>query len=131
MSVTHTRKGGIKMLPEIIISIARICHEANRAYCITIGDNSQPSWEDAPEWQKDSAIAGVNYHYYNENTTPAMSHESWMKQKVEEGWVYGELKDPVAKTHHCMVPYEELPFEQRMKDYLFKGIVDSFKEAKN
>ena len=27
--------------------IARVCHEVNRAYCQAIGDNSQPTWEDA------------------------------------------------------------------------------------
>ena len=32
---------------------------ANRAYCQMIGDNSQSTWEDAPEWQKQSARKGV------------------------------------------------------------------------
>jgi hypothetical protein len=40
---------------EAIDQVARVCHEANRAYCQTLGDNSQPAWDDAPEWQKDSA----------------------------------------------------------------------------
>lgn len=39
--------------------IAKIAHEANRIYCQTLGDYSQPPWEDAPDWQKNSAIAGV------------------------------------------------------------------------
>jgi len=29
------------------MNIAKVCHEANRAYCESIGDNSQLSWEDA------------------------------------------------------------------------------------
>jgi hypothetical protein len=29
--------------------IAKVCHETNRAYCETLGDNSQPPWEEAPE----------------------------------------------------------------------------------
>ena len=28
--------------------IAMICHEANRAYCAANGDESQPSWNEAP-----------------------------------------------------------------------------------
>ena len=32
-----------------IEACARAAHEANRAYCIAIGDTSQPSWDDAPE----------------------------------------------------------------------------------
>ncbi|WP_110933262.1 RyR domain-containing protein [Paenibacillus bouchesdurhonensis] len=106
--------------------IARICHEVNRAYCSSIGDASQPSWEDAPEWQRDSAVNGVEFHL-NNDTTPEQSHENWMKEKVDSGWVYGSVKDPEKKEHPCMVPYDQLPLEQRTKDYLFKAIVDCFK----
>jgi hypothetical protein len=109
--------------------VARICHEANRQYCISIGDNSQPTWEHAPDWQKESAIAGVRFHVLNENTTPADSHNSWLKQKEEKGWKYGLVKDPDKKEHPCFVPYNELPVTQQRKDYIFKGIVDAFKEA--
>jgi len=42
-------------------TIAVVCHEANRAYCSRIGDDSQPPWCDAPEWQKMSAITGVTF----------------------------------------------------------------------
>ncbi len=38
--------------------IARVCHEVNKAYCEALGDNSQPTWEDAPEWQRSSARMG-------------------------------------------------------------------------
>lgn len=106
--------------------IARICHEVNRAYCNSLGDTSQPSWEEAPEWQKESAVNGVEFHLRNE-TTPEQSHENWMKEKVASGWVYGLVKDPEKKEHPCMVPYDQLPLEQRTKDYLFKAIVDCFK----
>jgi hypothetical protein len=37
-------------------NIAKVCHEANRAYCQTISDNSQLPWEQAKEWQRASAI---------------------------------------------------------------------------
>lgn len=106
--------------------IAEICHEVNRAYCHSIGDTSQPSWENAPQWQKDSAIVGVKFHLENQ-TTPEQSHESWLQQKIEDGWVYGDVKDPDKKTHPCIVPYHQLPPEQRSKDYLFKAVCDVFK----
>lgn len=106
--------------------VAKVCHNVNRAFCRTIGDNSQPTWKEAPEWQKESAINGVDYHMSND-VTPEKSHENWMKEKEENGWVYGEVKDPNKKEHPCMVPYEELPAEQRTKDHLFKSVVDSFK----
>lgn len=108
--------------------IAELCHEVNRAYCLSIGDDSQPAWKDAPEWQKESAVNGVVFHMENE-TTPEQSHENWMKEKAADGWIYGEVKDPEKKEHPCMVPYNELPAEQRTKDYLFKAIVDTFKNS--
>jgi hypothetical protein len=43
------------------IDIARVCHEVNRAYCTSLGDESQLPWDSAPQWQKDSAINGVRF----------------------------------------------------------------------
>lgn len=106
-----------------IVRIARVCHEANRGYCASIGDMSQPTWEEAPDWQKESALKGVMHHIENPDSTPADSHTEWMAEKARTGWSYGDEKDPEAKTHPCMVPWEELPAEQRMKDVIFLSIV--------
>lgn len=112
---------------DVVLGLARVCHEANRGFCESLGDRSQPTWDSAPDWQKESAVMGVKFHLTGDHL-PSESHESWMKQKAADGWVWGATKDPVAKTHPCMVPYEQLPYEQRFKDYLFRGIVHSFKE---
>lgn len=109
-----------------IAEIAAICHEANRAYCITLGDNSQLSWDEAPSWQRDSAILGVEFHVANPYAGPEASHESWMKQKLDESWVYGPVKNPETKEHPCLVPFNELPLEQQRKDVLFRAIVHAF-----
>lgn len=108
-----------------IEQIAKTAHEVNKAYCLALGDLSQPSWEEAPEWQKTSAINGVKFHLENPNAKPSHSHESWLKQKTEEGWKYGTVKNPETKEHPCFVPYEQLPTEQKVKDYLFIGVVKS------
>ncbi len=113
--------------------IAQVCHEANRAYCLTIGDSSQPEWEDAPGWQKDSAVNGVNAHWAvleeGKQPNPRESHENWLREKTAAGWKYGSVKDPDKKEHPCFVPYDDLPSEQKMKDYIFVGVVKSFWEA--
>ena len=80
--------------------IAKICHEVNKAYCESIGDFSQPKWDDAPDWQKESAINGVKFHIYEENSTPSDSHNNWMKEKLENGWKYGKTKNPEKKEPH-------------------------------
>ena len=109
--------------------IARIAHEANRAYCADIGDDSQVSWDEAPEWQKESAINGVRFHWANRDAGPAASHNSWLAEKEKTGWKFGPVKDVDKKEHPCCVPYESLPASQRLKDYIFTGIVKSFAEG--
>ena len=109
--------------------IARVAHEANRAYCQALGDASQQAWEDAPQWQKDSAMLGVKLHANNPNAGPQASHESWMAQKLAEGWEYGPVKAPESKRHPCIVPFEALPLEQQAKDYLFRGVVHAVAET--
>lgn len=101
--------------------IAEMCHETNAAYCRLIGDTSQTSWADAPGWQRTSAMNGVAGAL--EGNTPQESHESWMAEKVADGWVHGEVKDPDAKTHPCLVPYDELPAKQKVKDELYLAVV--------
>lgn len=110
-----------------VFKIARVCHEANRSYCQSIGDNSQPEWEQAPDWQKNSAVLGVQFHIANPTAGDAASHESWLRQKVSDGWVYGSVKDPERKQHPCMVPFTALPPEQQRKDALFRAIVHALK----
>lgn len=104
-------------------TIARVCHEANRAYCQALGDDSQPAWEDAPEWQRSSALNGVQFHLANPDAGPSHSHEEWLKEKAAAGWKYGPVKDPEKKEHPCFVPYDQLPAEQKAKDYIFRAIV--------
>lgn len=108
---------------------ARVCHEVNRAYCQAIGDDSQPSWEDAPEWQKESALLGVDLHTHND-VGPEASHESWMAQKIADGWEYGLIKDPVLKIHPCIKPFADLPKEQQIKDFLFRAVVHAMRPPK-
>lgn len=113
-----------------IEQIAKVCHEVNRAYCRSIGDNSQVSWEDAADWQRISAVNGVKFKLDNMESSPEDSHNSWLKEKEATGWKYGPVKDVDKKEHPCFVPYDKLPQEQRAKDYLFQQVVKSLSELK-
>lgn len=116
-----------------IEQIAEVCHGANRTYCESIGDYSQPMWNQAPDWQRDSAISGVRFHLENlergTKPSPSASHEAWLEQKRADGWKYGAVKDVAKKEHPCFLAYNELPLEQRMKDYIFAAIVEAFYTA--
>lgn len=105
--------------------VAKICHNANKALCEINGDDSQVDWEQATDWQKQSAIAGVEYRIQNPDSTPADQHNAWCNDKYAAGWAYGPVKDADKKEHPCLVHYDELPAFQQSKDYLFRAIVDS------
>ena len=104
--------------------VARVCHEANRALQqVTADPAPSPPWDEAPDWQRDSAVEGVQQAL--RGATPEELHESWCAAKLRDGWRYGEVKDADAKTHPCLVDYDALPLDQRSKDYLFYGVVDA------
>lgn len=109
--------------------IAILAHEANRIWSLLHGDTSHASYVDAPDWQRESAHVGVQKIASGEITTPEQSHESWAMQKFADGWEYGPVKDPELKQHPCLVPYEELPPEQRAKDSIFFGVVKGLVNA--
>ena len=108
-----------------IEDIAKVAHETNRAFCETLGDTSQPAWEEAPDWQTSSAVDGVRFHLHNHDAAPSRSHENWLEEKRRDGWIYGPIKDPATKEHPCMVSFADLPLEQQLKDVLFTSVVRS------
>jgi hypothetical protein len=46
-----------------------------------------------------------------------------MNERLNAGWQYGPVKDALLLTHPCLVDYDKLPPEQRVKDSLFGQIV--------
>lgn len=60
---------------EDVRSIARVCHEANKAFCAAHGDHSQKEWEYAEVWQRESAIKGVIFAQAGTNG-PDAQHNS-------------------------------------------------------
>lgn len=112
----------------MVEAIARVCHEANRAYCLALLDDSQLPWIAAPEWQKESARNGVKAHLsLRDGLDPRAAHESWLREKVEQGWKWGPTKNAETKEHPCCVSYDELPDEQKRKDVLFGAIVKALR----
>lgn len=106
-----------------IDGVARICHEANRAYCLMTGDPGLPAWDALEESYRESSRVGVRSALAG--ATLEKSHASWTRERLNAGWKYGPVLDREAKIHPCLVPYDQLPEAQQRKDALFVGIVQA------
>ena len=43
-------------------------------------------------------------------------HEHWARQRLAEGWRLGPQRDQFRREHPCLVPYAELPEEEKRYD---------------
>lgn len=111
------------MRSEQVEIAAQAAHEANRSYCIAIGDDSQTPWPEAPEWQKASARLGVRFIVDHPGVGPRASHDSWLAEKKLDGWKYGPIKNVETKEHPCFVSYDQLHDTQKAKDAIFTAVV--------
>lgn len=109
--------------------IAQVLHAANRAYTEVIGGMAHnPTWEELSAQEKSNLIEAVKSTIENPRT-PEQSHEAWMNSKLEQGWKYGPHKNPIKKTHPDLIPFRDLPFEEKIKDALYLGITSIFVSA--
>ena len=43
-------------------------------------------------------------------------HEVWAETRIKQGWTYGPERNDKQKKHPCLIPYEELPEEEKEYD---------------
>lgn len=43
-------------------------------------------------------------------------HDVWAESRIREGWSLGEARSDEARTTPCLVPYEELPDNEKAHD---------------
>lgn len=111
-----------------ILTVAKICHAVNKAFCEYCGDMSQKPWAEAADWQREAAVEAVTKRFANPGASSAReSHAEWMRHKLETGWVYGPVKDDKASppTHPDIVPFDQLPAAAQFKDTLINAVIDA------
>lgn len=109
-----------------VYDIAMACHEANRSLQFALGEDPAAKWGNISQDMRASAVDGVRASLSGVST-PEGLHQNWMDFKTAQGWIYGPDKSEKKKTHPCLVPYEDLPEEQRAKDHLFSSVVSALK----
>ena len=43
-------------------------------------------------------------------------HEVWAQNRINEGWTYGPVRDDQKRQTPCLVPYDQLPEEEKAYD---------------
>jgi hypothetical protein len=111
-----------------VIDIAAAVHDANRRLQIAAGeDQPSPLWEEAPERQVRSGIAGVAYALAHPGVSAEQSHEAWYADMARKGYRPGPVKDDEARTHPAMRHWAELPESQRRKSRLLVAMVSALR----
>ncbi len=107
------------------LTAARVAREAIRAYQHAIGDQVSTDWEQADQWQRESAQTAVRL--VRAGTTPAELHGAWVADRRHRGWRHPS--EPEATTAPCvhrnLTPYDSLPPDQQAKDRLFIAVVQA------
>ncbi len=44
------------------------------------------------------------------------THEVWATRRLAEGWKYGATRNDTEKLHPCLIPYEDLPENEKEYD---------------
>ena len=99
---------------KVNVEIAKICHEANRQYCIDNQLKTQAEWDELPDDLQNSVVAGVAKIIENPKITAEEMHEAWME--------YKEIDVP-GKEHPNMRKWKKLSKVERGKYSLFLATV--------
>ncbi len=69
-----------------------------------------PNPEDTSNIKLSDDIVAV-FEQISKNT-----HEVWAKGRIDEGWIHGDIYDGIRKMHPRLVPYEQLPEDEKAFD---------------
>lgn len=81
-----------------------------------------PHLGDAPEWAVESTEDSIRAVWGGATMEQLWRH--WADAKIAAGWVRGDVKNQIARTHPCLVDdYSELSEREKHKDRVFTGVV--------
>lgn len=104
----------------IIEGIAKTCHQANKAFCESMGDNSFTDWEDSEDWVKALTIFQVRNIIANPLEPHYGSHDAYVDKVPEITW-----ENAPEGFNKKLSRYEEWSIEDKTKSKMFKAIVEA------
>ena len=110
------------------ITARDIAHRINDVTCwIPRPDGSLPNeWSELSDEQQNHAINAVKEIYNSEPKTAEELHELWMKPLLATSWKTGEY-NIIKRTHPCLMPFNELPDSEKLKDILWQKMTEAFR----
>jgi len=109
------------MTDDLNLKRARFVYEAARLEAEVSGRRIVPeSWEDREDDFKEQFVKVVEKQCSDEKFEgPEQAHDSWWQKYIDMGWQYGPERSVEKRTHPDMVPFHELPADEREKDEIF------------
>jgi hypothetical protein len=71
-------------------------------------------WEMRPQGSAGEVVTEISNDIVE--TLALFEHSEWVRERVDSGWVYGDVKDVENKISPYLVPYRELPEEVKDLD---------------
>lgn len=80
-------------------------------------------WEDAAPAARIGLRGMVNALINDPELGARDVHEHWLRERREQGWVLGGVRDPVAKTSPDLIEWDDLDVVAKVKSDLTVAIV--------
>lgn len=108
--------------------IAQIIHGATAPIGRIACGNPIPVWEDLSVGQRCRAAVAVDDLMRNPHIKePEDFHDIWANPLYDDGWVWGPVYSLKTKQHPCLVPYDELPDAEKIKDMIWASLIEVFR----
>ncbi|TLP68231.1 hypothetical protein FEA48_30730 [Pseudomonas nitroreducens] len=106
-----------------ILVIGSVVHAALNSMMSVLGGIELLQWDDADDSYRERVLDTVQTYLESPDTTPDQLYELWLQAQFANGWVLGDVYDAAVKTNPHLVPYAEVPVEQRAKDAVVQRLV--------
>jgi hypothetical protein len=101
--------------------------EAKAQHSFYVEKYGASPWEELDSFTRYSNISSSDFDYvlrrlYHEEKVPLetlahLEHIRWCRYYYLNNWRYGSVRNNAERVHTCLIPYEELSDEEKLKDF--------------
>ncbi len=98
---------------------------------------AERKWKELGGFYKESSIARADHYWIeqkliddgeltgNSETAWRIEHIRWSRFHYANHWTYGDKRDNTMRKHNCLVPYDDLSYEEQKKDGINNDFIRS------